>query len=118
MNHRQEVDGELLEAGCDPAALLDPAHTLLDRMAPAIDLAIEPHSAIVGILVAAPRDHGPDRMAPQPLANAHRTVGLVPGQGLGATAPPDLHPVHDRFELRALVDLAGRDMDRERDSVT
>ena len=31
MNHRQEVDRQLLEAGGDPAALFQPAVALLDR---------------------------------------------------------------------------------------
>ena len=118
MNHRQEVDGQLFEAGGHAPALLEPAIALLDGAASPVGSAIESDPAISRMLVAAPRDDRPDRVPPKPLADARRAVALVPSQRLGALSTPDPHPVHDRFELRALVDLPGRDVGREGYSVT
>ena len=118
MNHGQEIHRQLLEPGRHASALLEPTDALLDRAAASVGLAIEPHAAIVGVLGTPSRNHRPDRVSPQPLVNARGALGLVPGHRLGTLTTPDLDPVHDRFELRALVDLPRRDVDREGDSVT
>lgn len=118
MNHRREVHRQLLESGGDPPALLEPAVALLDRAALAAGLAIEADPAIARVLVAAPEDHGPDRVAAQPLADARGAAALVAGERFRAPAAADVDAVHDRFEIRALVDLAGRDVGGEGGSVT
>lgn len=118
MNHRQKVDRQLLESGRYPAAFLEPTVALLDRAAAPVRLPIEAHAPVIGVLVATPRDDRADRVPPQPPANAFGAVALVPGDRLRASASPDPDPVHDRFEFRALVDLARRGVDGEGDSVT
>jgi hypothetical protein len=118
MNHRQEIDGQLLEPGRDAAALFEPAIALLDRAALTVGLAIEPYSAIVRVLVDAPRDDGPDRVASQPPANPLGAVALVSGHRCGTLTTTDAHSIHDRFELRAVVDLPRRDVGGEGNSVT
>jgi len=118
MNHRREVHRQPLESGGDPPALLQPAVALLDRAALAAGLAIEADPAIARVLVAAPEDHGPDRVAAQPLADARGAAALVAGERFRAPAAADVDAVHDRFEIRALVDLAGRDVGGEGCSVT
>ena len=92
MNHRQEVDGQLLEAGGHAPALLEPAVALFDGAASPVGLAIEPHAAIGGVLVAASRNDGPDRVPSQPLADAWGAVALVPGQRLGTLTASDPGP--------------------------
>ena len=118
MNHREEIHGQLLEASGDPATLLEPAVALFDGAAAAVGLAVEANPSVVWMLVAASRDHCPDGVSAQPLPDARRAVAFVPGERLGALAATDVNAVHDRFELRALVDLAGRDVRREGYSVT
>src|SRR5260221_5690020 len=118
MNHRQEVDGQLFESRRDPAAFFEPAMALLDGAASPVGFAIEADPSIVRVLVAASGDDRSDRVPAQPLANARRAVTLVPGHRVGALTASDPNPVHDRFELRAVVDLSRRDVGREGDSVT
>src|SRR5712692_3641996 len=110
MNHRDEVHGQLFEARAQAAALLEPPHALLDGTTASVELRVEPVPAVVRILVAAPRDDDADRMAMQPRADARVAVALVARDALRPRARrsrelADANPVHDRFELRALVDL-------------
>ena len=56
MDHGQEVDGQLLEAGRHTPALFDPADALLDRASPAVGRSIEVDAAVVGMLIATPGD--------------------------------------------------------------
>ena len=123
MNHREEVHGELVEAGRQSAALLEPAHALLDGAALPLESLVEAVSAVLGVLVAAAREDDADRVLLQPLADPEVAVTVVAGQALGTGSRrsgwlADAYPVHDLFELSALVDLPGRDMRREGESVT
>ena len=118
LNHGEEVHGILLETSGHATALLEPADALLDDAAHAIGRLVEAHAAVVRALVRATRDDRPDRMVAQPLTDARVTVALVSGHRSGPGAWPsqrlgDADPVQDRFELRRLVDLPGRDVDRE-----
>src|SRR5204863_4354492 len=70
MNHRDEVHGQLLEPCAQAAALLEPAHALLDGAAPPVELRVEAMAPIVRLLVAASRNHNSDRMAVKPGAGA------------------------------------------------
>src|SRR6267143_1205798 len=123
MNHRDEVHGQLLEAGAQAAALLKPADALLDGAALPIELLVEAVPPVVRMLVTAPRDHAADRMLMEPGADAPIAVAFVSGhrrrpctrRSDGLT---DANPAHDFFELRTFVDLSGRDVDGEGKSVT
>jgi hypothetical protein len=118
MDHRQEVDSELLESGRDTTAFLEPAVALLDCTAAAIGAPVKADASVVRVLVFASRDDRADRMSTQPTADTVGAVALVAREGHGTAASTDVDPVHDRFELRALVDLARGDVDREGYSVT
>lgn len=113
MNHRDEVYCQLLESSIQTAALLEPADALLDDTTTPVELAIEALPSVVGMLVFAPRDHGLDRMPAQPIPDRGEAVALVAREGFGSGAPTNPHPIHDFFELRALVDLSRRDVDGE-----
>jgi len=123
MNHGDEVHRQLLEARAQAAALLEPADALLDGATPTIELGVEAVPAVVGVLVATSRDDDADRMAVKPGADAWVAVALVARHAV-RTRPrrseglEDANPIHDLFELGALVDLPGRDVDREGESVT
>ncbi len=59
----------------------------------------------------------------QPGTDARVAVALVARHGFGtrprrAERLTDVHSAHDFFELRAFVDLPGRDLDGEGESVT
>ena len=123
MNHRDEVHGQPLESCAQATAFLEPADALLDGAALTIELLVEAVPPVVGVLVAAPRNDDADRMAVKPGADARVAVALVARQALWprpwrTEGLADAHPVQDFFELRALVDLPGRDVDREGESVT
>src|SRR5437899_993773 len=123
MNHRDEVHGQLLEARAQSSALLEPAHALFNGAASPIERLVEAVPAVLGVLVAATRNDHANRMAMEPRADAGVAVALVARQTRGSRSRwphrlPDANPIHDFFELRALVDLSGRDVDRERESVT
>src|SRR5205814_748592 len=74
---------------------------------------IEAIPAVIGMLIAAARDHGLDRVATQPVTDRLIAVALVSRERLRTLPAPDPDPIHHRFELRALVDLARRDVDGE-----
>src|SRR4051812_34218376 len=72
-----DVDGELLVAGAQAAALLEPADHALDPAALAVAGLVE---ALLARLVGARRDDRLDPPPPQPAADARVAVALVPGQ--------------------------------------
>src|SRR5437762_4604415 len=123
MNHREEVDGQLLEPGRDTPALLEPAGALFDGATAAVGAAIELMSAIVGPLVLAARDDHSNGMAMQPVPDATVAIALV-ARHRGRALPrrparlSDRHAVHDRVDLRRLVDLARRDVRGEGNAAT
>jgi len=55
------------------------------------------------------RDHRCNPMPTQPATDAGIAVSLVAGDTLGASTSADPHGVHDLFELRRFVPLAGGD---------
>ncbi len=123
MNHRDEVHGEFLEAGAQAAAFLEPTDALLDGAAAPVELLVEAVAPVVGMLVATPRDHDTDRVLMEPGADAPIAVTFVSGDRRGpctrrSNGLADANPAHDFFELRAFVDLSGRDVDGEGKSVT
>jgi hypothetical protein len=68
------------------------------------------------------RDHGPDAMPAQPVADALGTVGPIGGQAFGPTAGPplalpDAHTVQDVLELGRLVRLARQQQGGQRHAV-
>ena len=113
MNHREEVHGQLLESCAQATALLEPADALLDCAPAPVEPAVEPVPAVVRVLVFPSWDHGFDGVSSQPVPDRGEAVALVTRDCLGAGASTDSDAVHDFFELRALVDLTRRDVDRE-----
>src|SRR5437867_1777456 len=123
MNHRDEVHSQLLEAGGQTSAFLEPTNALLDGAAAPVELPVEDVAPIVRVLIGASRDDHTNRVATQPSANPGVTVPFVPGDGLRTGARRtdglgDANSIQDLFELRAVVDLARRDMRGEGESVT
>ena len=120
MNHSQEVDGELLEAGREASALLQPADDALDDAAPAVGWPVEPG---VRPLVRARRDHRANPSPPQILPDGRIAVALVAGQRLGpgpgtaTTTRGEPNASEDRLDLLRLVRLSGRERGDERDAV-
>lgn len=104
MDHPQEMEGELLEAGRERTALLDPADTALDNIAGAIA------QRVIGDRTAAPAlaalrtgwDNGPNAMVAQPLANPAGMVGFITADALGPAARTPDHPAHPHAADQAL----------------
>src|SRR5688500_15143504 len=80
LHHGEEVDGELLEAGGEPSALLEPADDALDDAAPAVGRRVE---ARVRALVGARRDHRADPPPAQVAPHGAIAVALVSGSAWG-----------------------------------
>src|ERR1041385_7133424 len=113
MNHREEVHGQFLETCAQATALLEPADALLDHAPTAVKLAVEPVPAVVRVLVFPAWNHRFDGVSSQPVTDPCEAVALVTCERPGACASADPDAVHDFLELRALVDLARGDVDRE-----
>lgn len=100
------MQGELLEAGGERAAILEKANGALDDVAPAIADGVTGNGATgtAAAGLAAGRDDGADAVVTKPLADAAGVVGLVAADPAGpaARAPhPALHAHtgHERLEL-------------------
>jgi hypothetical protein len=110
LHHGEEVDGELLDAGGEPSALLQPADDALDDAAPAVGRLVE---ARVRTLVRAGRDHGPDAAPAQVAPDGAIAVALVARERAGAGPRPtgaparEVDPAEQRLDLARLVGLAG-----------
>lgn len=123
MNHRQEVHGQLLKSRSKTSALLEPADALFHRAAPPVALPVKSLSSVSRPLIRPAWNHGSNCVASQPCPNPRIAVSLVTGYRTGSCARrpdrlPDLHPVHDVFEVLRLVRLPRRDVGREGDSTT
>src|SRR5687768_6165652 len=109
LHHGEEVDGELLEAGGEPSALLEPADDALDDAAPAVGRRVE---ARVRALVGARRDHRADPPPAQVAPHGAIAVALVSGERVGASprpaaAPPrQVDPAEQRLDLARLMGFA------------
>src|SRR3954469_25321473 len=122
LDHRQEVDGELLEARREPPALFEPADQALDDVAPAVRGLIE---ARVRRLIFARRDHRADPAAPQLLPDAGIAIALIAGEAAwlraraAAAAPgtPQAHGPERGLDEARLVRLPGTHHGGERDAV-
>ena len=115
MKHAQVVQPQLLVAGGDPAALLQPTHAAFDQVALTIRLVVE---RCRPRLVAAVCDDRCDATLLEKLADPTGGVSLVASE-LGG---PVGHPVgvaqlrevlHQRDDVLGLVFLAGTDLDAQ-----
>src|SRR5438477_10004352 len=117
-----KMNGQFLEARADAAALLQPAHALLDHRALAIGLLVKLHRRIpprrLGVLV---RDHRADALLLDPVADAPRAIGFVSGQLAGLFAasllPGGDERGHQRLEARRFVHLTGAELEGQRSSL-
>src|SRR5882672_504599 len=117
-----KVNGQLLEARADAAALLQPADALLDYGALAIGPLVKLHRRIpsrcLRVLV---RDHRTDALLLDPVADAPCAIGFVSGQLARLFAAPVLprgdEPGHQRLEARRFVHLAGVQFEGQRSSL-
>src|SRR5438132_9612660 len=117
-----KVNGQLLEARADAAALLQPADTLLDHGTLAIGLLVKLHRRIpprcLGVLV---RNHRADALLLDPVADAPCAIGFVSGQlaGLFATSvlPRGDERGHQRLKARRFVHLPGTEIEGQRSSL-
>src|SRR5213075_2870746 len=111
------VDRQLVVAGAQGSALLEPTHHPLDDVPLAVARLVEP---LLTRLVFPGRDHRLDVVPPQPGADAGVTVALVP-RHLGRPTPPSgtARPPGTAQDLRAglrLVPLPRRHGDGQQDA--
>src|SRR5690349_15472445 len=113
------VDGQLVVAGAQGAALLEPTYYPLDDVPLAVAGLVEP---FLTRLVLPRRDHRLDVAPPQPVADAAVTVTLVPRHLGGPTPPsgPTRSPgtAQDLRERLRLVPLPRRHGDGQQDADT
>lgn len=122
-DHPGVAPGELLGPERDPAQVLQPPDHALADVAPTVLLTVEgrpPPGAArpLRALVVALRDDRADAAGATPGADRARRVPLVAGDGgrpapRRAAVPRDGDPLHQRDELRALVDLARGDAEAD-----
>jgi hypothetical protein len=92
------VEGELLEAGGERAAVLEDADSVLDDSAPAVADGVVANGAAAGL--AAGRNDGADAVVAQPLAVAAGVVDRVATDPAGPTAGAP-HPAWHAHPARA-----------------
>lgn len=122
LQHGQEVDSQFLESCRDSPAFFEPTDAAFHDASTTVVILVKRH-AVVADLVFLARDHHPDLVLPQPVADPLATVALVTGERTGpCTGAPhrlwNSNRVHHRLEPLRFVALTGTDLDRERQSRT
>lgn len=107
MKHVEERSGELVVACGDGAVDLEMADQALDAVALAIDPLVPADCCLA---VRARRDHGPHAGFAEAVADRIAVIALVGDQVAG----PYFGERAERFELRAIGDLAAREVEDER----
>lgn len=118
MNHREfqhpeEVGRQLLVAGRNPPAALQPADAPFNHVPPSVLPLVQPHTR----LVASTRNHRLNPSPRQPLPDPWVAVSLVTRHRIRSTPTTNAHRVHQRFKARRLVALSRRHQRAQRHAV-